>query len=89
MAVTNQRPLSQTHSAFNLRAVTPHADEDLPDGACRALWINDVGNVTVSVIAASDTAAVTMTVAGPGVLMVAAKAVRVSGTDATSIVAMY
>jgi hypothetical protein len=83
------RPLASTHSAFNLRAVTPSADADLPDGVCRAIYVNDDATVTVAVIAESDTAAVTMRVAGPGILTVAARAVRVSGTTATDIVAMY
>ena len=83
------RPTGTLTTAFNLRAVTPHATTNLPDGPCRALWINDVGVVTVAVIAIDDTLPITMTVNGPGILDVAVKAVRVSGTSALDIVAMY
>lgn len=75
--------------ARKLRAVTPHAENNLPGGVCDALWINDEGVKNVAVIAEDDTAAVVMTISGPGPLDVRAKAVRVSGTTATNIVAMY
>ena len=42
--------------ARRLRAVTPDDDEDLPDGACDCLWVNDEGIVSVAMIAADDSA---------------------------------
>lgn len=83
------RPTSETHSAFSLRSVTPHATNPLPDGPCRALYINDAGSVTVAVVALEDTSPVVLTVSGPCWLEVAAKAVRVTGTTATGIIAAY
>ena len=71
-----------------LRAVTPHASNDLTDGPCRALWIGGTGDIAV--IAKDDTAAVTIVGVPAGtVLPISAKAVRVTGTTATSIVALY
>lgn len=89
MAIVHPRPLSSTHTAFSIRVVSPHATNDLPDGPCRGLWVNDNGVVAVSVVAANDSAAVTVSVSGPGLIPIAGKAVRVSGTAAASIVALY
>mgnify|MGYP003145919919 CR=1 FL=1 len=82
-------PRGSSAPAVAVRAVTPHASNDLPGGVCRSLWVNDEGVVTVAVVAESDTDAVTMTVSGPGPLPVRAKAVRISGTNAASIIALY
>jgi hypothetical protein len=58
-----------------LRTVAPSDDNDLPDGACRALWIGGAGNVEV--IAADDTASVIMLgVQAGAVLDIQAKRVR-------------
>ena len=75
--------------ARRLAAVTPHASNNLSGGVCDALYINDEGVVDIAVVAEDDTSPVTLTVTGPCMLDVRAKAVRVSGTTATSIVAMY
>lgn len=88
MPINQPGPTASMHSAFNLLAVTPHAENNL-ETPCRGLWIGDDGVVAVSVIALSDTSPVTLTIRGPGLLPVAAKAVRVSGTTATNIVALY
>lgn len=73
----------------SLRSVTPHATNDLPaPGVCRALWIGGAGDI--SIIAEDDTAAVIIAGVQAGVLLpIRAKAVRVTGTTATSIVALY
>lgn len=81
------RPLSSTAPGHNLRAVTPHATDDLPDGTCRALYVGGAGDLTV--LAAGDDAAVTFVgVAAGSTITVACKAVRASST-ATDIVAIY
>lgn len=72
--------------ARRVRAVTPADDTDLSLGVCKALLIG--GGGTISLIAADDTAAVTLTVEA-GVLPVRAKRVRATGTTATDIVALY
>jgi hypothetical protein len=72
--------------ARRVRAVTPNNDADLTDGVCKALLIGVGG--TISLIAADDTDAVTLTVEA-GILPVRAKRVRATGTTATSIVALY
>jgi hypothetical protein len=72
--------------ARRVRAVTPDNDNDLATGVCKALLIGVAG--TVSVIAADDTDAVTLTVEA-GVLPVRVRRVRATGTTATSIVALY
>lgn len=81
-----KRLMDSTTSAYNLRAVTPHASNDLPDGPCRALWVGTQGDI--SVVAAGDTDPVPI-LGAVGLVPVAVKAVRVSGTDATNIVALY
>lgn len=73
--------------ARRLRAVTPHAANDLPDGVCKALLIGNAG--TVAVVAVGDTEAVVLNAAAGQVLPVRARAVRVTGTTATGIVALY
>lgn len=70
-----------------LRAVTPHATAELPDGPCRALKIGGAGNI--SIVARDDTDPVVIAVAAGELLAIQAKAVRVSGTTATGIVAIY
>ena len=71
--------------ARRLLPVTPDDNVDLAE-LPRALWIGVGG--TISIIAADDSAAVTLTVAG-GLLPVRAKRVRASGTTATGIAALY
>lgn len=81
-------PRSPTTPATRLRAVTPHASNDLPDGICKALFVGTGGNVEV--LAEDDSAAVIMkNVASGAIVPVRAKAVRVANTTATDIVAMY
>ncbi len=77
--------LTRSSPGMNLRAVTPHASDSLPDGPCKALWVNVGGDV--SVIAEGDTAAVIVNVSG--LLPVRVSAVRVTGTTASGIVAIY
>lgn len=75
----------EDQGARQLRAVTPADGSDLPM-PCRALWVGVGGDVTL--IAVGDTEAVTLTVFA-GLLPVRTKRVLSTGTDATSIVAMY
>ncbi|QUT07925.1 hypothetical protein KFK14_11350 [Sphingobium phenoxybenzoativorans] len=77
-----------TQSAGYLRAVTPHATDPLPDGVCRGLLIGTGGNV--SIVAENDTDPVLLKNLGSGVIYpIKAKAVRISGTTANDIVALY
>ena len=71
-------------SAFKLTAVTP-SDSTVLTGV-RALWIGGAG--TVSVIAADDTSAVSLTVPAGTLLPIFAKKVM-AATTATGIVAFY
>lgn len=77
-----------TVPAKHLRAVTPSAEDDLPDGPCRALYIGGGGDI--SVIAEGDIDVVTLVGIPSGyILLVSVKAVRITGTNATNIVALY
>ena len=88
MAVNNYLPTDRTAPARNVRAVTPHASDNLPDGPCRSLYVGTEGDVAL--IASADDSAVTFVgVAAGTILPVAAKAVRVTGTTADDIVALY
>lgn len=74
--------------ASSSKAVTPHASNDLPDGVCRSLWVGGAGDVAV--IADRDSVAVVFKGCAAGsIIPVYAKAVRVTGTTATDIVALY
>lgn len=76
-------------TAQSVAVVTPDASNNLPGGVCRSLWVNDPSTVTVAIIARDDTTARTWKITGPGLLPVAAQAVRISGTTATDILALY
>lgn len=79
---------SSLTSAAKLRSVAPHASNELADGPCRALYVGGAGDI--SVLAEDDTAPVTFVgVQAGSVLPVRAKAVRLAGTTATNLVAMY
>lgn len=66
-------------------AVTPNDGADLPGAPCKALWIGVAG--TVALIAADDTASVTLN-CPQGLLPIRARRVLATGTTATSIVAL-
>lgn len=72
--------------ARSLKPVTPHASSNLPDGICRALWVGGVGDI--SLVADEDSSAVVLKGAS-GLVPIRVKAVRVTGTTATDIVALY
>lgn len=78
---------SATSPGRSLRAVTPHATNDLPEGPCRELKIGGAGNVAI--VARDDEDPVIVAVNAGELLPVQAKAVRVDGTTATDIVAIY
>jgi hypothetical protein len=82
--------LSNTSTAAGgaLRAVTPTADADLPDGHCRALFVGTGGNIAV--VAVEDAEPVLLkNVASGAIVQVRTKAVRSVGTTAADIVAIY
>lgn len=70
--------------ALKLASVTPSDTTDL--SGCRALWVGGAG--IVSVIAANDTTAVSITVPAGVLLPIFAKRVM-AATTATLIVALY
>lgn len=70
-----------------LRAVTPHATNELPDGPCRALKIGGAGNIAI--VARDDADPVVIAVNAGELLPIQARAVRTTGTTATGIVAIY
>lgn len=72
--------------ARKLVAVTPNDGADLAD-VPKALYIGAAG--TLALIAADDTASVSLTVAAGAVLPIRAKRVLATGTTATDIVALY
>ena len=78
---------SSTAPGRALRAVAPHATDELPDGPCRALKIGVGGNIAI--IARDDSAPVIVAVLAGETLAIQAKAVRTTGTTATGIVAIY
>lgn len=70
----------------NLRVVTPDNDADLPDGACKSLWVTADGDLTV--IAQDDTDPVTIPVLAGQCIPIRARRVLATGTTAT-LVAIY
>lgn len=81
-------PSTPTSGARSLKAVSPHASNNLPDGVCKALWIGEAGDIAI--VAENDSAAVTIVGVAAGTLLpIRALAVRTSGTTADSIVALY
>lgn len=69
--------------------VTPHLTNELPGGACRALWVGgDGGNVEVKAVDDSDYVVIS-SVPGGTRLDISVIAVRTTGTTATDIVALY
>lgn len=85
--VSLQKGVSSSPSAV-LRAVTPHATDNLPDGPSRALYVGIGGDL--SIVAARDGDAVSLkNVADGSFLPIQVKAVRSAGTTATDLVAVY
>jgi len=74
-------------AARSVVAVTPNDSTDLTDVA-KALYVGGAGNI--SLIAADDSAAVTVTgVTAGSILPIRAKRVRATSTTATNILALY
>lgn len=84
-----QSEIGQTAPAKKAIRITPHATNTF--AVCDALWINDEGVVTVAVVSeeGNNGLPVTWTINGPGLLPVRAQAVRVAGTTAINILALY
>lgn len=75
---------------FKMAAITPDNSNDLPT-ACKAIFVGGAGNI--SLIQLSDTGAATPVVfnsvpAGT-ILPVVARRVRVTGTTATNLIALW
>jgi len=88
VALKDLGPRGGSGPAANLRAITPHATDDLPDGPCRAIWVGGAGNLNL--VARGDTDPVPLTAVPAGTMLaIQVRAVRSSGTTATGIVALY
>lgn len=79
---------SSSGPASALAGVTPSDTEDLAGGPCRALYVGGAGDVSI-VAEGSGSAVVLSSVPAGTILPIRAKAVRVTGTTATDIVALY
>lgn len=72
--------------AGKLIAVTPSDDDDLADGACRCLWANVGGDLTVIDLFGNEV----LIVAPSGAFLpFRVTRVKATGTTATGIVALY
>jgi hypothetical protein len=81
-------PADETAPARHLRAITPHASNTLPDGVARGLYVGGGGNVAI--VAEGDTDPVILiSVLAGSYIPTTVKAVRVAGTTATNLVAIY
>lgn len=76
---------TSTSPGASLRAVTPHASNPLPDGACRSLWVGGAGTLVVRGV--NDDADTTL-INASGWMMIRVSHVRAAST-ATGIVAVY
>lgn len=79
--------ITELQTARKAVAVTPDDDNDLPLTGCRALWVNDAGNVEV--ICAGDTVAVVLTVLDSQLLPLQVKRVLATNTTSSEIFALY
>jgi hypothetical protein len=78
---------SPIQPARNLSAITPNDSTDLANVA-KAIWVGGAGNVAL--IAADDSASVTLTgVAAGTVIPIRARRVLATGTTATNLVNLY
>jgi hypothetical protein len=79
-------PIPSWGPASKLVAITPADATDLSALGIRALWVGGVGNVTV--IAANDTTAVTLTAVPAGTLLPILVDRVMTATTATAIVGL-
>ncbi len=79
---------TQTHSSGAVRAITPNNSADFDDlGICRAIYVGGAGDV--SIIDLTGTTVVFVGAAAGSTLPVQTSRVNVTGTTATSLVALY
>lgn len=72
-------------TATDAKAVTPNDSTNLPNGACRALWVGTAGAVAVI-----TTAGTTVTITGAtGVIPLQVSRVLSTGTVGSNILALY
>lgn len=71
--------------ARSIRSVTPDDDNDLPDGVCKSVYVLTDGNLEV--LAADDSAAVTLPVTAGMRVPVMAK--RILEDTTATVVALY
>ena len=77
-----------THSSGAVRAITPNNSADFSTlGVCRAIYVGVTGDI--SIIDDSGTTTVFVGVLGGSILPVQTSRVNVTGTTATSLVALY
>jgi hypothetical protein len=77
-------------------AVTPNDGADLPDGQCVGIWVGGAGTLTVDMPlllnsqAAAGVATVLISGIAAGTLLpISVKRIRLTGTSATLITALY
>ena len=78
---------TSTHTSGAVRAITPNDGADLPLPGCRAIRAGGAGNV--SIVDLTGTTTVFVGVLAGETLPVQAARVNVTGTTATSLVALY
>lgn len=87
--LTGKQALNSANAApaMEAAAVTPSNDDDLPGGICRALYIGTGGNLAVDTYSNQNIAFTG--VLGGTILPLQVKRVRVTGTSALNLVALY
>ena len=92
-AGTGHRTALSSDPAYSAKAVTPNNGVDLPDGACRALWVGNGGDIRL--VAADDDPTnaaddqLFENVPDGYLLPVACIRVHATDTTATGILALY
>jgi hypothetical protein len=71
----------------NAAAVTPDDNNDLPNGATRALYVGVAGDITVNMLGSG--APVLFKAAPVGILNVRVTRVKATGTAATNLLALW
>ena len=82
---------TSTHTSGAVRAITPNDSTDLPLGVCRGIYVGVTGDISIDDLSgeAAGESVVFVGVIGGTVLPVQTARVNATGTDATSLVALY
>ncbi len=77
-----------TAPAEDTVAVTPNDSTDLAQGACRGIYVGGDGNISVDTPGGSTAVIITAAKAGT-ILPIRATRIRLTGTTATALLALY